>query len=273
MNWMSIVGLSMITIGGILSFLGTYYSGAETQERLESRISKKDAEIDKITANSNKILDQNSKLMTSNEKLVKQNEEAKKALEEQKFENSFIARLSELNQHVASIKAIKYTKVYTGNGLEVKEIKETVLIGLKSFEVYNELIYDDTPYPPISSYKTAQHRYVYTPNHNAPFETYYISLATLLNFTEDSDLSQEQKIAYFERVIDPMDFFQKKALIYHIALSGQNKYDFDLKRIEKKYQFLKDLYKQERIAHSYNHNLLFHAGIYSEKPRPHNFPE
>ncbi|GAP70556.1 hypothetical protein BA6E_124371 [Bacteroidales bacterium 6E] len=74
MNWISILGLCLITLGTIFSFFGTYLSDKKSQKELTDQIREKDYIIDEINANNIKLIDQNSSLLTSNEKVSGTNE-------------------------------------------------------------------------------------------------------------------------------------------------------------------------------------------------------
>lgn len=75
MNWMSIMGLCLITIGTIFSFVGTYKSDKEGQNELTAKIQEKNAVIENINSNNIKLIEQNSSLISSNNDMTHTNKE------------------------------------------------------------------------------------------------------------------------------------------------------------------------------------------------------
>ena len=81
MNWMSILGVVFITLGGVLSFLGGQDSDKKSQKELTDKIQEKNVTIDSINSNNIKLISQNSDLLSaskdvsvSNQALITQNE-------------------------------------------------------------------------------------------------------------------------------------------------------------------------------------------------------
>ena len=75
MHWMSILGLILITIGGILSFFGTQFSDKKNQDDLSQKIQEKNTTIDSINSNNVKLIQQNSDLLNSNNDVSNSNKE------------------------------------------------------------------------------------------------------------------------------------------------------------------------------------------------------
>ena len=73
MNWMSILGLCLITIGTILSFFGSNFSDEKGQKNLTSKIQEKNETIEEIKGTNNQLLSQNSSLIKSSEATSKTN--------------------------------------------------------------------------------------------------------------------------------------------------------------------------------------------------------
>ncbi len=75
MNWMSVVGLIFITVGTILSFVGTYMSDKEGQAELTNKIQEKNGVIEKINSNNTRLVEQNTELLTSNSEVATSNKD------------------------------------------------------------------------------------------------------------------------------------------------------------------------------------------------------
>lgn len=72
---MSILGLSLIVLGTVFSFFGTYFSDKRGQEELTTKIQEKNETIENINANNVKLIEQNSDLLISNKDVTSSNEE------------------------------------------------------------------------------------------------------------------------------------------------------------------------------------------------------
>lgn len=70
---MSIVGLTLIILGTIFSFFGTFFSDEKSQKELTSKIQEKNEVIDDINNNNIRLIDQNTSLIESNNDVIDKN--------------------------------------------------------------------------------------------------------------------------------------------------------------------------------------------------------
>ena len=70
---MSILGLALITLGGIFSFFGTQLSDKKGQEELTNKIQEKNNKIENINDKNTKLIEQNSDLITTTNEVSKSN--------------------------------------------------------------------------------------------------------------------------------------------------------------------------------------------------------
>lgn len=189
----------------------------------------------------------------------KQIEKTEGLMYHQNFENGFFQRLSTLQDITANIEAT-YLVMDDDGGHMVTEK------GVRAFDAYDQLIKDSYPggYT-FRSYDGFDH---YLNDGVVPaFDAYHTTLALLLKYVHDSELSRKEKEEYLNLVIRPMAFKQKVALYYHIALNDgrKNAYDSILREIEKEYLLLRDLPRFDRISPSFDYNFLRDAGIHPSR--------
>lgn len=72
---MSILGICLIVVGTIFSFIGTYKSDKDSQDLLTSKIQEKNQTIDNINSNNIKLIGQNTALLNSSNDAANSNRE------------------------------------------------------------------------------------------------------------------------------------------------------------------------------------------------------
>src|SRR5690606_6633303 len=108
----------------------------------------------------------------------------------------------------------------------------TLMKGAEAFDAYDRLIHATEPHTHPRSFDELSSEYYTNAEVVKPFDSYYITLALLLDYIESSGLSEDHKLDYFNLVIQPMTFKQKVALFYHIGINAgrANVYDNTLRR-------------------------------------------
>lgn len=148
MNWMSVFGLCLITIGTIFSFFGTYRSDKESQRELTGKIQEKNVVIENINSNNIKLISQNSTLLLSNsdmtntsKELLVQNkdmlfkiENYQKTIEEK---NEKIKELEELSKR--SERGLVSITQYDGSYTVRQGGSTSVIAGTEENNVFKEL--------------------------------------------------------------------------------------------------------------------------------------
>lgn len=200
--------------------------------------------------------------------IVQQREidKTKRLMHLQQFESSFFQMLSDLKTKVEELQT--EIPIMHDDGIVVTKVK-----GISSFDAYDQLIITTEGTTRYRTFDELNGEYYMNAEIVKSFDTYYITLALLLNYIENSGLSDTDKVDYFNLVIKPMAFKQKVALFYHIGINTgrANEFDNTLREIEKKYRLLEDLWRLDRIAPTFDHRFLIDAGIHPERgthPKP-----
>lgn len=113
---MSITGFVLITIGTILSFIGTYISDKQSEDNLISRISEKNKTIENINDNNAMLINQNSELLNSAKEVSSTN-------------NELIGQNKEM-----LTKINKYQKEIEAKNLKIEELENKVIKVEKGIE-------------------------------------------------------------------------------------------------------------------------------------------
>jgi len=105
---MTITGFVLITVGTILSFIGTYISDKESEDNLISKISEKNKTIENINENNSKLINQNTELLNSSKEVSSTNNEL-------------------INQNKEMLARVnKYQEEIEAKNLEIQELKDKV---------------------------------------------------------------------------------------------------------------------------------------------------
>ncbi len=191
-------------------------------------------------------------------------DETKRLMRFQQFENTFFQMLADLNNKVEELEA-KIPDARYGDETD------TLVRGVKSFEVYKKIIFDGEKQIRLN-YGEISESYPYY-EFIKTFNSYYTTLALLLNYVEKSKIDNSLKPNYYKLVIMPMTYYQKLALYYHIGIvkakeksyhKTLTEFDETLIEFEREHRFLRKLYLFD-VAPHYNYNLLYDAGIYPER--------
>ncbi len=113
---MSILGLSLIVLGTVFSFFGTYFSDKKSQSELTTKIQEKNNTIDNINENNTKLITQNSTLLKStddvsntNKDLIGQNKDMLDKIS--KYQSDIEARdkqIEQLKNDISNVKEYSY---------------------------------------------------------------------------------------------------------------------------------------------------------------------
>jgi len=196
--------------------------------------------------------------------LVVSYETQREQFERQQFEQTFFNMLNNLSDIVASMEVRKHEYKRDTIGIPQDEYD---LQGIRCFDMMIKL----------SSWNSGRTDHFDTtstyPMYENPFEIflqYNISVSLLLEFVEESNLPERDKQTFFSMILEPMGFYQKCALIYHIALCDRNNpINIKLRELERKRKFFKNGFPKDlRWTGSMNEYILYETGVYNPKDDP-----